>query len=184
MNQGRVAARYARALFAIAKDRNQTGIISRELSALVSMWAGSPDLQELLGRPSLPPAVKRAAAGEIGARVGFSKLAADFLVLLAERGRVDHVAEIARKYEALLDTDLGRLRARVRTAVSLAGDERERLVATLVKALGVDQVALEELVDPTILGGFVVEADAILIDGSLRGQLDTLRGRLANGTSG
>jgi F-type H+-transporting ATPase subunit delta len=111
-----------------------------------------------------------------------SKLIGDFLALIAERGRAGHVEVMAEQYERLLDADLGRVRARVRTAVPFMEDERGRLRAKLATVLQADQIVLEESVDATLLGGFVVENDAIVIDGSLIGQLDALRHRLQGDT--
>ena len=182
MKQHQVAARYAKALFAIAKERRQTGLIGCELRALVTMYEGSPDLREFFARPSLPPAAKRAAATEIGRRSGLAKLAVDFLALVVERGRANHVGVIAETYEKLLDIELGRARAHVRSAVPLTAGEQERLVATLGKMLPADQVVLDEIVDPGLLSGFVVETGSVVLDGSLRGQLNTMRRRLADGT--
>jgi F-type H+-transporting ATPase subunit delta len=172
------AARYAKALFELAKERNQTGIVIRELSEVAAIYEQRSDLREFFARPSLPPTAKRAAAADICRRSGLSTLIGEFLALIAERGRASHVGAIAEKYEKLLDADLGRVRARVRTAVALTDDERPRLRAKLAKVLRADQVVLEEIVDTTLLGGFVVENDAIVIDGSLNGQLAAMRHRL------
>jgi F0F1-type ATP synthase delta subunit len=67
----------------------------------------------------------------------------------------------------------------MRSAVSLTDDERQRLTATLTKTL---QVVLDGVVKPTLLGGVLVENGTIVLDGSLRGQLDAIRRRLAYGT--
>ena len=183
MKQRKVAARYARVLFSLARERKETSVISRDMATLVSIYLGSPALREFLARPSLPPAAKRAVATEIGRRSGLSKLAVDFFALIVERHRAPLVAVMADNYEKLIDADLRRLRARVRSAIALDGDERKRLRGTLTKRFQVDEVVFEEVVDPTLLGGFVVETDTIVLDASLRHELDTLRRRLATGTS-
>jgi F-type H+-transporting ATPase subunit delta len=175
----RAAARYANALFAVAKERGQTGLIARELTLLVTMYRASSDLREFFERPSLPGAAKRAAALEIGRRSGLSQLAIDFLALIAERRRADHLEAIAEKYEKLLDLDLRRVRAVLRSAAPLTGDERERLFAKLAKMLQVNQVVPNEVVDRTLLSGFLVENGTMVIDGSLKGQLDAVRRRLS-----
>lgn len=54
------------------------------------------------------------------------------------------------------------------------------LSAQLGKALGSRQVVLEEIVDPAMLGGFIVDSDSVVLDGSLEGQLDRIRRRLAS----
>ena len=76
--------------------------------------------------------------------------------------------------------DLGRVRAHVRTPVPLTDEEREMLSAKLGKALGSRQVVLEQIVDRAMLGGFIVNSDSVVLDGSLEGQLDRMRRRLAN----
>ena len=183
VKQRKLAARYARVLFSLARERGETSVISRDMATLVSIYLGSPALREFLARPSLPPAAKRAVATEIGRRSGLSKLTLDFFALIVERGRAPLVAVMADKYEQLVDADLRRLRARVRSAITLDGDERERLRGTLTKRFQVDDVVLEEVVDPTLLGGLVVETDTMIVDASLSRELDALRRRLAIGTS-
>ena len=94
---------------------------------------------------------------------------------MAERGRARQMGTVAAKYEKRLDADLGRVRGRVRTAVPLTEDERRRSHATLGKVLRADHVVLEEIIDPAVLGGFVVETDAVVIDGSVKAQLNAMR---------
>ena len=118
---------------------------------------------------------------EIANRSGLSKLTSDFLALVAARGRADHLKAIAEKYQKLADEDLGRVRARVRTAVPLTDDERRTLSAKLAQALIGRQVVLKEVVDRAMLGGFVVESGSVVLDGSLEGQLERMRCRLATG---
>jgi F-type H+-transporting ATPase subunit delta len=106
----------------------------------------------------------------------------DFLGLVAERGRVDHLDEIVAAYRALADEDLGQARAEVRTAVALTEEAKRQLAARLERAVG-KRILLEERVDPTLLGGFVARVGSLILDGSLDGQLRRLRERLAGGSS-
>jgi F-type H+-transporting ATPase subunit delta len=176
----RAAAPYARALFELAKERDQAELVERELGILVATLEDGAELRDFFARPWTPATVKRTVATEIAARSGLSKLTSDFLTLLAERGRTDHLPVIAEKYRRRLDEDLGRVRVRVRTAVSLTGEERERLSAKLGQALGRRQVVLEEIVAPTMLGGFIAESAGVVLDGSLEGQLERMRRRLVS----
>src|SRR5204863_281775 len=118
---------------------------------------------------------------EIGARMEVSKLTRDFLGLLAAQGRADHLAAIAAAYRGMLDAASGRVRARVRTAVSLTDADRAALAARLQGALGGKQVIIEEIVDKNLLGGFVAEIGSLVVDGSLDGQLARMRERLVKG---
>jgi F-type H+-transporting ATPase subunit delta len=180
----RAAAPYAKALFELAKERAQAELVGRELDDAVVTFEGSAELRDFFARPWIPPTVKRAVAMELAQRSSLSKLTADFLALVACRGRTDHLRAIAEKYHKRLDEDLGRVRAQVRTPVPLTAQEREMLSAKLGKALGSRQVVLEEIIDRGMLGGFIVESDSVVLDGSLEGQLDRMRHRLASHEDG
>ena len=174
MKQRRAAAPYARTLFGLAKERNQTELVGRELGD-----GGGRD--RFLARPWIPAIAKRTVATEVAQRSGLSTLTSDFLTLVAGRGRTDHLEAIAKKYWKLLDEDLGRVRAHIRTAVPLTDEERGLLSAKLGQALGGRQVVLTEVVDRAMLGGFIVESGSAVVDGSLEGQLERMRRRLASG---
>ena len=106
--------------------------------------------------------MKRTVATEVAQKSGLSKLTSDFAALVAGRGRTDHIEVIAEKYRRLLDEDLGRVRARVRTAVPLTDEERRTLSTKIGHVRRSRQVVLEEVVDPTMLGGLVVESAGVV----------------------
>ena len=181
--RGREAAarRYAKALFSLAKGQGRTEAVGREIEALAEMFDRNPDLSEFLARPWTTGAAKREVVGVIAASLELSKLVRDFVALLAMRGRVDHLREIGGAYADFVDADLGRVRARVRTAVPLTDAERAALAARLSSRLGGAQVVLEEIVDRDLLGGLIVQVRSTLLDGSLDGHLARIRERLARG---
>jgi len=105
----------------------------------------------------------------------------DFVGLVAAHGRGDVLPEIGDAYRALVDADLNRARARVRTAVPLTDAEKGSLAERLGTALGGKRVTVDEVVDQNLLGGFVAEIGSLLVDGSLDGQLARLKERLGRG---
>lgn len=172
---------YARALFALARDQGKTEVIGSELERVVDLVASDAELRDFFSRPWVSAAAKRAVAVEIARRLGVGTLSRDFLALVAARGRAQHLPAMAQAYRDLLDDELGRVRARVRTAVALADDQRAALAARLGRAFGGKRVVFDETVDPDLLGGFIVESGSVLVDGSLESQLDRMRLRLAAG---
>jgi F-type H+-transporting ATPase subunit delta len=176
-----VARPYARALHELAKERQQTDIVASELHAFVEAVAQESGLRELFVRPWVPANAKAAVAGEVATRLGLSSLARDFVALVARQGRADHVEDIELAFRDLVDADLGRVRARVRTAVAMTDLDRQALRQRLGRALGGRQVVLEETMDRGLVGGFIAEVDSFIVDGSLDGQLARLRERLAKG---
>ena len=176
-----VAKTYAKALFELARERNQAEQIKTELARAAQALVGDGQAAEALSRPWISPAVRRRVADDIAARLELSRLSRDFLALLAGQGRVDHVGAIASVFRDMLDADWGRVRARVRTAVALTEADRGALATRLGRALGGKQVMIDEVVDSTLLGGFVAEIGSLIVDGSLNGQLARMRERLVKG---
>jgi F-type H+-transporting ATPase subunit delta len=175
------ARSYAKALHDLAGERGQAEPIGIELAQAVELVRGDAALAHFFARPGVSAAAKRGAADEIARRLGVGKLVRDFLGLVAAHGRAEILPEIGDAYRARVDADLNRARARVRTTVPLTDAERTALAARLGTALGGMNVALDEVVDATLLGGFVAEIGSLIVDGSLDGQLVRLRERLARG---
>jgi F-type H+-transporting ATPase subunit delta len=169
---------YARALHDLAKERQQTEAVVRDLEAIVGAVEGDAELRDFFTSPWVPAAAKRTTAMEIAARLELSPLVRDFVGLVARGGRAQHLSAIAAAFRDMVDVDLGRVRARVRTRVALTDAERDALRARLGTAMGGKQVMMEEEVDAYLLGGFVAEIGTYIVDGSLDGQLARIEERL------
>jgi F-type H+-transporting ATPase subunit delta len=169
---------YARALHDIARERQQTEAVARDLQAMVDLLQHDAELRDFFGRPWVSAAARRAVALEIAARLEVSPLVRDFIGLVARGGRAQHLDAIASLYRDMVDEDLGRVRARVRARVPLTEAERDALRAGLGGVMGGKQVLLEEEVDAELLGGFVAEIGTYIVDGSLDGQLARIGDRL------
>jgi len=131
-----VGRSYAKALFELARERNQVEAIARDLATIGEQFGRDAELRAFFARPWIASSAKRAAAGEIAARLEVSTLARDFLALVAAQGRVDHLEAITAAYRELEDDAAGRVRARVRTAVPLSEAERSTLAGRLGRVLG------------------------------------------------
>lgn len=174
-----VAKSYAKALFELARERNQVDVVSKELATIGTVLAQQPAMVEFLSRPWVAPSAKRGAAAEMASRLALSPLTRDFLALVAARNRADHLAAIAAAFRALDDEAQGRVRVKLRTAQPLVPTAREQLSARLSRMLGGKRLVIEESVDSTLLGGFVAEVGSMILDGSLDTQLERMRDRLA-----
>jgi len=192
------ARSYAKALHDLARERGQAEAVGVELAQAVELVRGDAALAHFFARPGVSAAAKRGAADEIAQRLGVGTLVRDFLGLVAAHGRAEILPEIGDAYGALVDADLNRARARVRTTVPLTDAERTALASRLGTALGGKlgsampqggpaargepvKVVLDEVVDKDLLGGFVAEIGSLIVDASLDGQLARLRERLARG---
>src|SRR5690606_28414487 len=101
-----------------------------------------------------------------------------FLALLADNGRLALLPEIAGLYEELRAEAERVVKARVTSAAELPAGELDKLKEALRRRFGRD-VEVETAVDPALIGGAVIDAGDVVIDGSLRGKLERLQGALA-----
>lgn len=171
------ARRYAKALLALAREGGREEAVGAELEEFSGLLAEHSQLRDALLRSWVKGPDRRGVAQAVAVRMGCSPLIRNFVGLLAERGRLDHLREIGQAYRQLVDESLGRVRARVRTVVPLADPERRQLAERLGRATG-KTVVVEDQLDPTLLGGFIAQVGSLVLDGSLDGQLARLRGRL------
>src|SRR5262249_17851454 len=111
-----------------------------------------------------------------------SDLLFNFLMVLNQHERLELLRPILQGYRDLCDERARRIRVQVRSATSLADDQRQRLQQLLQEAFRLEPV-LETLVDPDLLGGLTVRVGDWLYDASVRTQLNTIRKQLMERSS-
>ena len=176
---GSVSRRYARALFSIGVDRGNFAQLGKELDAVAELWDGAPELREALANPVFKASEKRAVMQSLLPRVAPTADVQKFVLLLLERRRLPAVAHIARAYREMADLHTGRVRAQITSAQPLGPAELERVKQSLARRTG-KQVIVEASVDPALIGGIVARVGDLVLDGSVRTQLGTLRDKLLN----
>jgi F-type H+-transporting ATPase subunit delta len=171
---GEVGARYASALFDLAKEAGQIAAVGDDLKSLKTMIAESADLRSLLASPVFDSAAKARALAGLADRARFADLTKKFLGLLAEQRRASSLRDVITAYQALDADYRGVVAAEVTTAVALTPAQTRGLAASLRQALGKD-ADIEARVDPAILGGLKVRVGSRLYDASLKSKLDSLK---------
>jgi len=171
---GEVGARYASALFDLAKDGREIATVSADLKSLKTMLAESADLRTLVGSPVFDAEAKGKGLTAIADRAGFSALTKKFLGLLANQRRASALRDVIVAFDALVAAWRGIVAAEVTTAVPLSPAQTSGLAAALRQALGKDP-EIETRVDPAILGGIKVRVGSRLYDASLKSKLDSLK---------
>ena len=167
---------YARALFDAALEEGRLEQVRAEVAQLAEAVAEVPELRELLRNPQLDPRAKRAALQDL--LEGGEELVRNFVLLLAEKGRAGFFEEIARDFERLVAAHEGVVRAELTTAVELSDDEARDLLRQIEEATG-RKVEATRAVDPSLIGGIVLQIGSHRLDASVRGRLERLRRELA-----
>ena len=175
MSQALSLARpYARAAFAFARDAGALPAWSDAL-AFAARVAADPQVAALLGNPKLTRDDALVLLAPDAAGEEFS----NFLGLLFDNRRLGLLPEIAGLFDELRFEAEHVMRARITSAAPLPADELETLKAALRRRFG-REVEVETAVDPALLGGAVIDAGGVVIDGSLKGKLGRLRAALVH----
>jgi F-type H+-transporting ATPase subunit delta len=166
---------YARALFDAAKEKGRLREVHEEFSDFVAAAREVPELRALLENPEIDHRSKQAALGELLA--GGEELVRNFLALLVEKGRAGEIDEILRELDALVAAEERRLEVVLTTAYELSDDESKEILAQIEEQTG-RQVEATRRVDPSLIGGFVLQAGSLRVDASVRGRFQRLRHQL------
>jgi F-type H+-transporting ATPase subunit delta len=176
---GSVARRYARALFGMGVDGGNFEALGREIGDFAELLSSSPELGQTLANPVFSGQEKRSVLEQLLPRVTPTPAVQRFVMLLLERGRIVLLPAIARAYRDMMDLHLGRVRAKVTSAQPLDAGALDRVRRALEQRTG-KQVLLETAVDPELVGGVVARVGDLVLDGSVRTQLEDLRAKLLN----
>jgi len=171
-----IARPYAKAAFAEAL---KTGMLSQwsdglELAAAVSV---DERVTPLFGNPHVRPEQLVELMASVGGRA-ISPGVRNFLAVLAGNGRLGLLPEIAQLYEKMRADQERVLDVTLKSAIELSPEQRQRFETALKQRFD-REIRLHTEIDTTLLGGAVVQADDLVIDGSVQGGLRQLAAQLA-----
>jgi F-type H+-transporting ATPase subunit delta len=169
-----MAGRYATALFELAIDANAIDAVKADLEGFDALVANNADLARLVRSPVFTAEEQTKALSAIIDRSGMSGLAAKFLKFVASNRRLFAVRDMIVAYHRLVARHKGELTAEVTVAAPL-GAANLRAVNEALNAVTGKTVAVEVLVDPTIIGGLVVKLGSRMVDSSLRAKLNAIK---------
>jgi len=167
---------YAEALFGAAKDAGRLAPVHEALGDFAAAIAESQELRAVLRNPQLEPSAKGAILADLAGDE--EPLFANFLQVVAEKGRAGELEDIAGEFERLMAREERRLTVELTTARELSDEEAELIVRQIEQAAG-RSVEATRRVDPSLVGGIVLQAGPLLADASVRGRLERLRQELA-----
>lgn len=180
MTLSAVATRYANALADVVTGPGSAlrpEDAAPELRAFADALASSLELREAFATPAVPVNRKRAVATRIAEVLKLSRIMRNFLLVLVDHGRMDALPEIVHSFEEILDQRLGFARAQVSTPRALDEAQHAALNAELDRLTG-KRIRMKFSIDESLVGGVVARIGSTVYDGSVRGQLKSLKRRL------
>jgi F-type H+-transporting ATPase subunit delta len=149
--------------------------VHEQLSDFAAAVHDVPELRSVLRNPQVDA---RAKADVLQELVGDAEdLVRNFLLLTAEKGRIGDIEEIAREFDRLVAREERRLAVEITTAYELSDEEANDLIHQIEQASG-RKVEATRHVDPSLIGGLVLQAGSLRLDASVRGRLNRLRREL------
>src|SRR5262249_53696798 len=174
LGPARAARRYARALLAAIPSGAAVGIAD-QLTALADLMESNPPLADVIRNPAYSRGQRH---GVVEALIKILKpetpLLPNFLRLLVDRHRLAMLPDIARLFRDMADEKAGRVRGTVVSAVPLDPEAIRQLERTLSRVVQ-KQVVLDSRVDRAVLGGVSTQVGWVVVEGTLRKQLDELK---------
>ena len=176
-----IARPYAKAVFQLARTQTQLPQWSTVLQTAASAVSDAR-VAPLLGNPHVTPEqlveliagvvsdVSGTGANTSAAIASLKTQARNFIATLAHYRRLGFLPEIAAHFEQLRADAERTLDVTVTSAIALSGAQREQFARAMRKRLD-REVRLHCEIDPALLGGAVIRADDLVIDGSVRASL-------------
>ena len=166
---------YANALFEAANEQGKLDVVREQLREFLRAMEQVPELSALLESPEIDTHERVEALRSVLTEV--DELVRNFLLLAAEKGRTDELPAIAQEFETLVAREEGILDVELTTAVELS-DDAARQILERIEGVSERKLRATRKVDPSLIGGFVLQAGSHRVDASVRSRLQLLRRQL------
>lgn len=171
-----IARPYARAAFEEAREQGRLEPWSQALRTAAAV-VRDPNVEKLIGNPHVAPdEIAKLIVDVLGGQC--DERVRNFVYALAENQRLGYLPEISEIFDDLRDEAEGWVDVEVRSAAPLTADQQETLAAALSRRLN-RRVRLHTEIDPALIGGAVLRAGDLVIDGSLRARLERIAHELS-----
>lgn len=169
----KVAQRYAKSLINLATERNEVDAVEKDMNLILEVLEESKDMRLLLHSPVVNTDKKEKILDAVfGDHI--TEMSKGFIRILTSKGRESLLLEVAARFVELVKQSKGILTAKVITAAKLSDQDRANL-NKMVAEMNQGTAEIEEVVDPSIVGGFILKVEDKMVDASVTTQLRNLR---------
>ncbi|WP_309607926.1 ATP synthase F1 subunit delta [Flavobacterium sp.] len=177
MSSTRTAIRYAKAILDIASSKSVAPIVSNDMFLVASTIKNNSELSVFIQNPTVKVEVKESALLEVFANT--NSVTKSLFHLLFENKRFEILLEIAIEYNKLFDEMNGVEIAKVTTAIPMDAD-LEAKVKAKIATFSDKKVTIENIVDASIIGGFILRIGDKQYNASVANRLQVLKRELSN----
>ncbi|UCG14454.1 MAG: ATP synthase F1 subunit delta [Deltaproteobacteria bacterium] len=175
-----LAKRYAKALLTLGREDDNYEKYGEELDQFVTLWDMEPEFADAASNPLYAKESRRAICRAVLDKMELSAVFKTLIDLMIEKNRLGIIGEVRSFYQRLLDELANLSRAKVASATALSDEAVEAIKVSLEKATG-RSIVLELEVEPELIGGVVARVGDLVLDGSVRTQLASIKENLIKG---
>ncbi|MCM4155037.1 ATP synthase F1 subunit delta [Gramella sp. AN32] len=175
MKGTRAASRYAKAILSLAKDKNAAKDVHDDMQDISKTIAGSRELKDTLASPVVKDSLKKSVL--LAVFKNLNDITKNAIGLLLENNRIAILDVVALQYVKMYNIDNHIQEAVVTTAVPL-DHQLEKVIMAKVKELTGAEASLKQIVDESIIGGFILRIGDLQYDASVARNLNNLKRRL------
>ena len=175
MNDSKISVRYSRALFQSALEKKIIDKVNQDM-ILISEICKTTETKEFLLSPIIYPSKKSSIFHKM-LEGNVEKITLSMIDLMVKNGRESYLPAVARvfihetlKYKGITESVLT-------TAVKVDAKVKKQMTG-LISEVYSTKVELEEIIDPEIIGGFILRIDDNYIDASIRNKLRKIKKEL------
>ena len=175
MRQTILARRYAKALFSLGKEQKKTEEYNGKLKAIADLYGDEAvGVSDGVTNPLYPLAVREKIMTALAKSVQADAMLTSFLKLLIAKKRADILPDIAKAMQTMVNKDQNISHGTIISAAEFDEVLMAKVRAALEKLTG-SKVMLETRVDLSIIGGMIAKVGDLVLDGSIRTQLNGLK---------
>jgi len=178
MKGTRAALRYAKAVLSLAKDSNKEADVNKSMLLIAETIDENKELEAVLNSPVIKVDHKIKVLQAIFTEA-IDQISLGVIGLLGENKRLPLLSMIAKQYTISFDHDKLIDVAKVTTAVPLTAELKDKVLAKIKELTG-HAASLENVVNPDIIGGFVLRVGDIQYDASISNNLNELKRQFDN----
>ena len=174
MSDGLIPRRYAKALYKFAVENGDSQDVYELLKSLSFRYTALDELKRAMLNPNVPDEEKGALMLKlVGGKPGSSL--DKFLLLCMRNNRSEYLQKITLAYVDLYREAHEIAHVVITTAVPMPDAELDSIIAIVKKRLGAKTLEIEKKIDPELIGGFTVDINGLVLDASVKRELNELR---------
>lgn len=178
MQNPRLASRYAKSLLDLTVEQNSLEATLKDMQRLHQICLVSKDFELMLRSPIIKGDKKLSVINAVLANQDISAITKGFISLLVSKGRESNLPEIAEAFIAQYNKMKNIRTVKLVTAAPVSDKIKENIKSKVKAFMPNDTMNLEASVDPSLIGGFVLEVEGILFDASVKKSLNEVRSKL------